>query len=53
MDKSILKNTILDIYPLYTRKEILKQAVDVGYIIDYKKKLMDNIHCSRFWMIQV
>ena len=39
MDKSILKNTILDIYPLYTRKEILKQAVDVGYIIDYKKKI--------------
>lgn len=37
MDKGIFKNTILDIYPSYTKKTILKQAVDEGLIINNKK----------------
>ena len=37
MDKGIFKNTILDIYPSYTKKSILKQAVNDGLIINNKK----------------
>ena len=38
MDKGIFKNTILDIYPSYTKKIILKQAVNAGMIINNKKR---------------
>ncbi len=38
MDKRIFKNTILDIYPSYTKKVILKQAVNEGLIINNKKR---------------
>ncbi len=38
MDKGIFKNTILDIYPSYTKKTILKQAVDDGLVINNKKR---------------
>lgn len=37
MDKSIFKSTILDIYPSYTKKVILKQAVNDGLIINNRK----------------
>lgn len=37
MDKGIFKNTILDIYPSYAKKSILKQAVNNGLIINNKK----------------
>lgn len=37
MDKDIFKSTILDIYPSYTKKIILKQAVNDGLIINNKK----------------
>lgn len=38
LDKGIFKSTILDIYPSYTKKVILKQAVNEGLIINNKKK---------------
>jgi len=38
LDREIFKNTILDIYPSYTKKEILKQAVNDGLIINNKKR---------------
>lgn len=37
MDKEILKNTIVEIYPLYTQKAILNMAVNEGRIINNKK----------------
>ncbi|MFR8813034.1 MAG: hypothetical protein ACLVFG_04945 [Lachnospiraceae bacterium] len=37
MDKDIFKNSILDIYPSYTKKVLLKQAVNDGLIINNKK----------------
>lgn len=37
LDKGIFKSTILDIYPSYTKKVILKQAVNEGLIINNKK----------------
>lgn len=37
MDKGIFKNTIVDIYPSYTKKAILKQAVNEGLVINNKK----------------
>lgn len=37
MDKGIFKRTILDIYPSYTKKIILKQAVNDGLIINNRK----------------
>ena len=37
MDKGIFKNTILDIYPSYAKKVILKQAVNEGLVINNKK----------------
>ena len=37
MDKDIFKSTILDIYPSYTKKVILKHAVNEGLIINNKK----------------
>ena len=38
MDKEIFKNSILDIYPSYTKKVLLKQAVNDGLIINNKKR---------------
>lgn len=38
MENNILKNTVLDIYPSYTKKSILKQVVDEGLAINNKKK---------------
>lgn len=37
LDKEIFKNTILDIYQSYTKKIILKQAINEGLIINNKK----------------
>ncbi len=37
MDKEIFKNTILDIYQSYTKKIILKQAVNEGLVINNKR----------------
>lgn len=37
MDKGIFKSTIMDVYPSYTKKVILKQAVNEGLIINNKK----------------
>lgn len=37
MNREIFKSTILDFYPSYTKKEILKQAVKDGLIINNKK----------------
>lgn len=38
MDKEICRNTVLDIYPSYTKKVILKQAIAEGLVIDNRKK---------------
>lgn len=38
MDKDIFKNTILDIYPSYIKKAILKQVVNDGLVINNKKR---------------
>ena len=37
LDKEIFKNTILDIYQSYTKKIILRQAVNEGLVINNKK----------------
>lgn len=37
LDVEIFKSTILDIYPSYTKKAILKQAVNDGLVINHKK----------------
>lgn len=37
MDINIFKSTIMDIYPSYTKKAILKQAVNDGIVINHKK----------------
>lgn len=37
MDKGIFKSTILDFFPSYAKKVILKQAVNEGLIINNKK----------------
>lgn len=38
MNKDIFKSTVLDSYPSYTKKIILKQAVNEGLIINNKKR---------------
>ncbi|MDE7310185.1 MAG: hypothetical protein K2N87_00940 [Eubacterium sp.] len=37
MEKDIFQSTILDMYPSYVKKAILKQAVDDGFVINNKK----------------
>lgn len=37
MDKGVFKNTILEFYPSYTKKELLKQAVNAGLVINNRK----------------
>lgn len=38
MRGNIFKNTILDIYPSYVKKSILKQVTDDGLVINHQKK---------------
>lgn len=37
LEKDIFKNTILEIYPSYMKKEILKQVVEEGLVINNKR----------------
>ena len=48
MNREIFKSTILDFYPSYTKKEILKQAVKDGLIINNKKHVtVQNPHYAK------
>lgn len=38
MDKTIYKDTLFDLYPIYMRKEILKLSIEEGLVINEKNK---------------